>query len=504
MSGRYRREASVGLALLVLLCVLAALAPAFFHATNLRDLLVSGAPLLVAAVGMTLVILARQIDISIGAQFAICGVAAGLLAKTGLPMPLVGIATVVAGSLLGALNGLLVAGLGLPSIVVTLATMVILREGLRYWTEGVWVQDLPAGFQWFGLGQDKGRIAVAAVALLVFVAFAWGLGRLAAGRAVYATGSEPEAARLAGLRPRRVVFAAFVTMGALTGVSALLTSIQFIDVQTNAGVGLELKVIAAVVVGGTAISGGRGTLVGTFLGVALLGVLGPALSYLGTQAYWERALQGLVICGQQGRHLQHQAELQFPHDIQGGVALLWLEGIHRQKEPMPSEVRRVFFEAPGIGAPEQYQKDADQVQHFALGDRHMTFLGEHFMDLRHRPTFPEPPVANLDDDFQRKTAAAYGQTAGCLRGRDPRVPGAFRIRTTIAHADHQVTPVQKDHVFPPKWITPLQDASTTRARRFFWPIVALGNVAIIFGSSHWHTSLARGIWKSRFYPARDV
>jgi rhamnose transport system permease protein len=138
-------------------------------------------------------------------------------------------------------------------------------------------------------------VAVVAAGLVVFAAFAWGLRAVAAGRAVYATGSEPEAARLVGIRPRRVVFGVFVAMGALTGLAALLTSIQFIDVQTNAGVGLEMKVIAAVVVGGTAISGGRGTLGGTLLGVALLGAIGPALTFLGTEAHWERALQGLVI-----------------------------------------------------------------------------------------------------------------------------------------------------------------------------------------------------------------
>jgi ribose/xylose/arabinose/galactoside ABC-type transport system permease subunit len=285
----------VGLALLSLLGFLALEAPAFFAAANLRDLLVSNAPVLLAAVGMTLVVLARHIDISIGSQFAIGGVAAGLLAKTGAPMPLVGVGAILVGATMGALNGVLVAGLGLPSIVVTLATMVFLRESLRWSTEGVWVQDLPPGFQWFGLGQEPGRVAVVVVAALVFSAFAWALRSLAAGRAVYATGSEPEAARLVGIRPRRVVFGVFVAMGALTGLAALLTSIQFIDVQTNAGVGLEMKVIAAVVVGGAAITGGRGTLWGTLLGVALLGAIGPALTFLGTEAHWERALQGLVI-----------------------------------------------------------------------------------------------------------------------------------------------------------------------------------------------------------------
>ncbi|HEY6553824.1 MAG TPA: ABC transporter permease [Vicinamibacteria bacterium] len=291
----HRREVSVGLAALSLLALLAVAAPSFFRLANLRDLLTGNAPVLVAAIGMTLVILARQIDISIGSQFAICGVVAGLLAKEGVPMPVVALGAMAAGALLGGFNGMLVAFLGLPSIVVTLATMVMLREGLRWATEGVWVQDLPEGFQWLGLGQEAGRVAIPLAAILVFLAFAWGMRNVAAGRAVYATGSDAEAARLAGMRPKRVIFGVFVAMGALTGLASLLTAIQFIDVQTNAGVGLELRVIAAVVVGGTAISGGRGSLVGTLLGVVLLGLVGPALTFLGTQAYWDRALQGLII-----------------------------------------------------------------------------------------------------------------------------------------------------------------------------------------------------------------
>jgi rhamnose transport system permease protein len=171
----------------------------------------------------------------------------------------------------------------------------MLREGLRWATEGVWVQDLPAAFQWFGLGQSGGQVSIVLTAAAVFTVLAWVLANVAAGRAVYATGSDPEIARLRGLSPRGVVFGVFVLMGAASGLAALLTAIQFIDIQTNAGVGLELKVIAAVVVGGTAISGGRGTPLGTLLGVALLGVIGPALTYMGSQAYWDRALQGLII-----------------------------------------------------------------------------------------------------------------------------------------------------------------------------------------------------------------
>ena len=295
MIARYRRELSVAAAYAGLVLVLAVAAPRFFLPEPLRALVVSNAPVLVAAVGMTPVILCRQIDISIGSIFSICGVVAGLLARSGLPIVLVGLGTLLAGGSLGAVNGGLIAGLGLPSIVVTLATLVIGREALRYAREGEFVRNLPAGFQWFGAGQGAGQGLVVAIALLVFAAFAWGLRHLMAGRSVYATGSDPEAARLAGIRPRRVVFSVFVTMGALAGLAALLNAVRFADVDPNAGTGLELQVIAAVVVGGVAISGGRGTLLGSLIGVALLGSIGRALVFLHVSAQWEKAIQGLII-----------------------------------------------------------------------------------------------------------------------------------------------------------------------------------------------------------------
>lgn len=292
---RYRREISVALTYAGLLLILAVVVPGFFRLDQLRALAVSQSSVLVAAVGMTLVIVARQIDISIGSQFSICGVVAGLLARAGAPLPVVALGTVATGAVTGAINGALVAGLGLPSIVVTLATLVILRESLRWAREGEQVRNLPGWFQWFGAGQSIGQWLVVGAALVIFAAFAWGMRNLAAGRAVYATGSDPEAARLAGIRPRRVVFGVFVAMGALAACAALLNAMRFADLETNAGAGLELQAIAAVVVGGAAVSGGRGTLIGTLVGVLLLGTIGPALTFLHVPPQWEKAVQGLVI-----------------------------------------------------------------------------------------------------------------------------------------------------------------------------------------------------------------
>src|SRR5262249_26840176 len=190
MIARYQRELSVAAAYAVLLGALAVLSPSFFR-DQFRASLVSAAPVLVMAVGMTLVILCRQIDISGGSQFSICGVVAGLAAKAGVPMPAVAAVTLATGGLMGAVNGLFVAALGLPSIVVTLATMVTFREGLRWVREGEFVSGLPAGFQWYGTSQETGQRLIMGIALVVFLAFAWALRYLAAGRAVYATGSDP-------------------------------------------------------------------------------------------------------------------------------------------------------------------------------------------------------------------------------------------------------------------------------------------------------------------------
>jgi len=284
-----------GLGLGALLAVTAIAAPGFYATANLRDVILTNAPVLVAAIGMTLVILLGEIDISIGAQFAVCSVVAGLLAKSGFGMAGSALGAALAGGVLGALNGLLVARFRIPSIVVTLATMMAIRDVLRWSTEGAWVQNLPASFQWAGFGQSAGWWLIVVCALAIFLIFRWGLRNLSAGRAVYATGCAPEAARLAGLNPRAVVFSVFVVSGILAGISALLSSIRFSDIQSNTGNGLEMKVIAAVVVGGASISGGRGTLAGTLLGVALLGVIGTALTFLGVNPYWEKAAQGAII-----------------------------------------------------------------------------------------------------------------------------------------------------------------------------------------------------------------
>jgi rhamnose transport system permease protein len=147
-------------------------------------------------------------------------------------------------------------------------------------------------------------VTAAAVGLAV-VMMAWGARHLAAGRAIYATGSNATAARLAGIDIARVKWSVFTLAGVLTGVAALVNAARFNQIPSNSGLGLEMKVIASVVVGGAAITGGRATFAGTVLGVVLLGAIGPALTFLGVSAYWERAIQGAIILAAVGADAWH-------------------------------------------------------------------------------------------------------------------------------------------------------------------------------------------------------
>ncbi len=292
---RYAREGSIALSIAALLLLMAAFAPAFFRPEHLRDKLVANAPVLVVAIGMSLVIISKQIDISVGSQFSVCGVLCGLAAQRDWPLALVVLVAISSGAAMGALNGMFIALVKLPAIVVTLATMVIFRESLRWSREGEFVRGLQDRLQWFGAEQTLGQWLIVGIAVAVWLCLALALRFVPAARAVYAVGSNAEAARLVGVRPNAVVFGSFVLMGGLTGLAALLGAARFGDIDPNAGNGLELQVIAAVVIGGCSISGGRGNLLGTLLGVILLGLIGPALVFLHIQPQWEKALQGLII-----------------------------------------------------------------------------------------------------------------------------------------------------------------------------------------------------------------
>jgi rhamnose transport system permease protein len=292
---KFLREISIAIVYGALLCWLGWKRPDFYSTGQFWKTLVYSAPILVAAIGMTLVIIAREIDISIGWQLSVCAIVAAVLSQHGYSLPVVIAAAVATGAALGAVNGSLVAGLGLPSIVVTLATMAILRESLRWLRSGESVRNLFDNFEWFGFSQPIGERIIVEAGIGLLACFLFAMRYLRAGRAVYAVGSDSEAARLAGIRPKQIVFNVFTLMGALVGVAAVLKAVQDATVEPVIGRDIELQVISAVVVGGVAISGGRGNLIGTLFGVLLLGTIRSAFVFLHVDPAWEKALQGAII-----------------------------------------------------------------------------------------------------------------------------------------------------------------------------------------------------------------
>jgi rhamnose transport system permease protein len=291
----YARELAVAATILLVLALLATTTHGFFTVDNLSDLFLANVPVLIVSLGMTLIILTGQIDISVGSVFAVCSIVTGVAARAGLPVLVAMLIASVVGTLLGSFNGALVAWMRMPSIVVTLASMVAIRDGLRWQTQGAWVGDLPNSFQRFGLSQTIYTVLMLVIAALLVVVFTVGLRYFRGGRNIFATGSNEAAARILGIDTNRVLFSVFAITGLLTGFSAALNAVRFNQIPSNSGIGLELKTIAAVAVGGATITGGSGTIAGTVLGVVLLGIIGPALTFLGVSAYWERAIQGLII-----------------------------------------------------------------------------------------------------------------------------------------------------------------------------------------------------------------
>jgi len=249
----------------------------------------------VAAVGMTLVILVAEIDISIAAQLAVCGVVAGSLSRLGLPIIFVIPITVICGGILGLINGFLVARLKIPSIVATLAVWVLLENGLLWVTNGEWIQNLGNDFQWFGLSSQNGQIVFILIAVFVAVFIGWILIKTEFGRNFYAVGCSHEAAQRMKISPAKTIIYAFVILGMLMGLAAIIHYCRFPSIETGGGRGIELKVIASVVVGGTAITGGRGSMFGTFLGVLLLAVVGSVLAFTPLGSNAEKAVQGAII-----------------------------------------------------------------------------------------------------------------------------------------------------------------------------------------------------------------
>jgi rhamnose transport system permease protein len=293
------RELGVLGALLVLIAVTAAIEPRFVHADSLRNLALNAAILAVLAAGETLVIVTRNIDLSVGSVLGLAAFMSGdVLAKhPGLSIPLVIVLAMALGAGCGVLNGFLVTFGRVPALVVTLGTLYIFRGVAFLWTSGrqVNAETLPDAFLNIGTGTILGVPTLAIIAVVVVVLVGRFLRDFRSGRELYAIGSNPEAARLAGVRSDRRVFGAFVVCGALAGLAGVLFTARYGTVDATAGTGYELIVVSAVVVGGVPIFGGSGSVYGAALGALLLGTITSSLIVLKVDAFWQQAAVGALL-----------------------------------------------------------------------------------------------------------------------------------------------------------------------------------------------------------------
>ncbi|KGD59147.1 branched-chain amino acid transport system / permease component family protein [Burkholderia pseudomallei] len=281
---------------LVAVCVAMVFASdSFLSAANLENVLRQVSINAIIGVGMTCVILTGGIDLSVGSVMALSGTLAAGLLVTGANGAAALAAGIGVGVALGAANGLFVAFAGMPPIIVTLATMGIARGLALIYTGGYPIDGLPDWVRFFGSGKVLG-VQTPVLTMLAVYALAWlMLERMPFGRYVYAIGGNEHATRLSGVRVSRVKLAVYTFAGLTSALAALVLTGRLMSGQPNAGGGFELDAIAAVVMGGTSIAGGRGSIVGTLVGALLLGVLNNGLNMIGVNPYVQNVIKGAII-----------------------------------------------------------------------------------------------------------------------------------------------------------------------------------------------------------------
>lgn len=294
-----RRDLALGVIVVLLLASVTAAFPQFARPANLAEILDDSAILILLALGQMLVILTRGIDLSIAANLALSGMLVALFNKhypgAGvLPVVLMAIAS---GTLLGAINGLLVWRLKLPPIVVTLGTMSVFRGLIYLLSGGTWVNDNHMSPHFLGLIRFEvlGLTLLSWLALVGVAIFAVLMRYTILGRNLYTAGGNPSAAAYTGIDPGRMQCVAYTICGAIAGLCGYLWVARFAVAYTDIALGFELQVIAACLIGGVAIAGGIGTVAGVVLGCLFIGVIRNALPLVGISPFWQMGINGLVI-----------------------------------------------------------------------------------------------------------------------------------------------------------------------------------------------------------------
>jgi ribose/xylose/arabinose/galactoside ABC-type transport system permease subunit len=281
-------------AIVLLVVVVGAVNPRFLAETNLQSIFLGNAYIAVAAIGMSMVIISGNIDVSVGSLIGCVATLSGSLAVAGWPIPLSWLVPIAASMAITSVMGFLIAYLRIPSIVVSLGMMSILKGSLIIVTGGAWISNLPEGYALAQMRPLGVPMPVWFMVVLTAAAAAW-MRYSAAGRSIYAVGGNAEAARLSGISRERVVMMVFLIHGMFAGIAAVLFATQLSVIQSTVPPNLELTIITASVVGGVSILGGTGTVVGSTLAAVLLAAIGSSLIFVNISPYWLRAVQGVLI-----------------------------------------------------------------------------------------------------------------------------------------------------------------------------------------------------------------
>lgn len=293
------RGLSIAIFILLLMVLVTIRTPAFLSVDNFRDILLNISILVIVALAQTMVIITRGIDLSVGSMIGLIAMMVGFVVVAFPEMsPLVAVLIGMGlGTFLGSFNGFLITSGGVPPIIATLGTLSIYRGLIFVFSQGQWVNsyEMPDAFRALAKGSPLGIpniiLAAAVIALLIY----FFLNYTRPGRDIYTIGSNPDAAKLAGVNVARTTFMVYVLSGLLCGLAAVLWASRFESAQTNTAAGFELQSVAASVVGGVNIFGGSGTVFGVVLGAFLLGTIENSLTLVRISPFWQLAAQGLLI-----------------------------------------------------------------------------------------------------------------------------------------------------------------------------------------------------------------
>ena len=295
---KYISELTTVIALIILMAIITIINSNFLTANNLLNLLLQVTSNALIAFGMTFVILTGGIDLSVGSILALSSALTTGLLGSGMPVTLAILISLILGCILGMVNGLLISYGKLAPFIVTLATMTIFRGATLVYTNG---NPITKGlsdtflFQFLGQGYIVGIPFPVIIMFIVFIVLYVLLHKTAFGKSVYAIGGNEKAAYISGVKLNKVKIIIYSISGIMASISGLIITSRLSSAQPTAGVSYEMDAIAAVVLGGTSLSGGKGRILGTLIGALIIGVLNNGLNIIGVSAFWQQVVKGVVI-----------------------------------------------------------------------------------------------------------------------------------------------------------------------------------------------------------------